>query len=288
MGSKSEKAAPRPEVFAYADFNGFLRDWMEYLKSEKYSLRHLARDAGLASGYLPMVLSGQRPLSARAFEKLSPLLRLRAPELKFLELLRTIAQSEDPSRRLEALGKVQRYESYKAKNLREIEVYRYLTRWHYVAVREMALLPGFKADPSWIQSRLRGRVPLADISAALDFLETHKFLTPVEGTLKPSQRDLDCTEGVYKISLAQFHRQMLSMASEAIDVVPRAQRSITGQTVAVGREGLEKIKKVLDDALNKIGEIAASSKGATDVYHVALAAFPLTAPQKEVQDEDQA
>ncbi|MBC7690263.1 MAG: hypothetical protein H7222_00710, partial [Methylotenera sp.] len=58
----------KPDIHSYHDHLKFLEDWLAYLKASQsgLSLRSLAVQAKLSSGYLPMVLSGQRILSDKA------------------------------------------------------------------------------------------------------------------------------------------------------------------------------------------------------------------------------
>jgi uncharacterized protein (TIGR02147 family) len=99
-------------------------------------------------------------------------------------------------------------------------------------------------------------------------------------------RSLDCKEGVYKISLGQFHRQMLELAATSIENTPRAERYILGHTAAISCDDLDQVKEILDEALKKIEALGAKSKsGRHEVYHIELAAFPLTRTEKEIEDE---
>ena len=61
----------RPDIFSYHDYRVFLKDWFEFRKQEGkgFSVRSVARDAKLGSGYLPMVLAGERNLSPKALAK---------------------------------------------------------------------------------------------------------------------------------------------------------------------------------------------------------------------------
>ena len=278
--SETGPVASRPDIYGYHDYRVFLRDFFLYRKAmeSSFSLRALCREANLASGYLPMVLSGLRSLSGKALAKLARPLGLQMPELSYLELLCTMADADSPQVRLDALERIQRFRSYRELNPREIEVYRYLTRWYYVAIREMTALEGFRADAAWIQERLRAKVPLKEIEQALEFLKSNGYLEVLpDGTAKLPQKDVQCVGGVYRIALAQFHREMLTRASDSLSHTSSEERTITGHTVAVAPEQYDEVKRILDEALTKIAQLP-QSESPSSVYHVALAAFPLTKP----------
>lgn len=272
-----------PNVFEYEDVGSFLKDWFEYLKkNHKMSLREITKDAEISVGYLSMVLSGKRRLTEKAFNKLISHLKLSPPEKKFLNLLHTIGETESPLLRVEALAEMAKISSFRKVNQKEYDTYKYLTKWYFVAIREMILLPDFKNDPNWIQERLRGRISLKEVSEALEFLEEKKLvLKDDSGKYYLSQVDLACKEGVYKISLAEFHRQILDMAHKSIHEVSRDKRYILGRTVAINATEFDKAKEIFDEAMKKIEMLGSSKESDQEVYHFELVTFPMTEKKEE-------
>lgn len=268
----------KPNIFRYHDYMEFLKDWLEYLKTEQsgFSLRKLAADAGIAIGYLPMALSRKRPLTEKALKKLLPKLKLQPRERTFLLLLRTIAESEDQSERVQALTKIQKFKMYRENNFGEVEVHRYLTKWFYVCIREMSMIEGFSADPHWIRSRLRGQLTIVEIELALKFLVENGFMKEDNGQLRAVERNLDCREGAFKLSLGKFHTDMLEFAQKSIAEVPRAQRSLLCHTAAIREQDFPEIRKILEEALQKIERFCTSAVQPDSIYHIEFAAFPMT------------
>ncbi|MBC7690878.1 MAG: DUF4423 domain-containing protein, partial [Methylotenera sp.] len=251
-----------------------------YLKASQsgLSLRSLAVQAKLSSGYLPMVLSGQRILSDKALKKLSPFLRLNPQEKSYLNYLVQLGTSDSQEEKLSALEHMEKFKKYRDANTREIEVHRYLTRWYYVAIREMAALPGFKNDPAWIQRKLKTPVPASEIKAALDFLISKDYLkVQPDGTVANPERQIDCVGGVYRLALGKFHHEMLSLASDSIENTRSAERSIQGHTFAVSPGNFDQARRILDEAIEKIKRLSEPvTPEVSAVYHVEVALFPLT------------
>ncbi|MBC7742289.1 MAG: DUF4423 domain-containing protein [Bdellovibrionaceae bacterium] len=269
----------KPNIENYHDYLEFLKDWTEYLKEKEsgFSLRKIAKEAGIASGYLPMCFSRKRTLSTKFYEKIKPFLKLSSKEKRFLDLLRLIAESEIPSQRVQALTDLQKLNAYKKNNHSELETHQYLSRWYYVGIRELVNLPDFKNDPAWIQARLRGRVSQKEISEGLDFLLKYNFLLKdSNGNFKVAKKQLSCHDGVYKISLGELHRQMLDIAKASIEEVSREQRLLLGHTAALSKEQYDKVQEILRNAINKIETVDGKSHVESEVYHVEIAAFPLT------------
>lgn len=273
------KKAKAPQIFDYHDYRKYLRDWLEFSKSQatKHSLRSLARAAGLSPAYLSMILAGTRNFSLESLEQLIPILELTPQEEQHLRNLKVIADSENQEERMLALGALQRASGYRDNHSRELEAYRYLTNWYYVAIREAVNLPDFKADPHWIKDKLKFSVSIAEIQTALDFLIAHKFIVKnTRGNYELPQKQIDCFGGVYKIALSEFHKEMFGLASQSIDATPRQKRNITFHTMAIAEKNFEKLREILDSALVQVEKMGAAESTPDSVYHVTFACFPLT------------
>jgi uncharacterized protein (TIGR02147 family) len=268
----------RPEIFQYHDYRIFLRDWLAFKKAgqSRLSLRTLAKQAGLASGYLPMVLSGKRPLSGAALAKLQPFLGLTASERSFFDNLLVLGTSDSHEARVDALDRMKQFGQFQKLNRQDTDVYEYLTHWYYVAIREMATMPGFKADPEWIQQQLKFSVPLAEVKAALAFLFERGYIEKLaDGSIRPPEKALDCSGGVYRVALAKFHREALALAATSIEKTPSAERNIQGYTLALDAKGFEKANEIVEEALKKIRALALEKNG-DSVYHMEVALFPMS------------
>ena len=274
----------RPNIFLYHDLIQFLNDWIEFLRKTKkdFSIRNFSKSSGIAQGYMNMILSRDRTLTEKSFFKIVGYLELQVDERKFLNLLRIVSQSEEPKTRLEAVDEMIKFKKFKKSNTAEIKTYEYLTKWHYVAIYEMFNLTNFDPQPEFIQKRLKQKLNLIEIQQALDFLQEHKFIVQTQnGIWTQAAAFLDCNEGIYKISLSQFHRQMLDLAHDSISSTKREDRCIIGQTMAVNRENFDQIKKILQQAMNVINELNKNSSDKDNVYHIEVAAFPLLLKSEE-------
>lgn len=270
--------AVRPNIFEYHDFIQFLNDWIDYLRKTKneFTLRQFSKNSNIALGYMNMVLKRERSLTEKAFFKIAPNLYLDKDEQKFLNLLRVIGQSEESQARLDAVEQMMSFKKYKTANIPENRTFEYLTKWYYVAIYEMYNITNFDPSPISIQKKLKKKISIAEIEQAIKFLKNNKFIIQnPNGAWSQSGTFLDCKEGIFKISLAQFHKQMLDLAHASISETKREDRYIIGQTMAVNRENFEKIKQIIQQAMNSINELNKNSLEKDNVYHVEIAAFPL-------------
>jgi uncharacterized protein (TIGR02147 family) len=128
-----------------------------------------------------------------------------------------------------------------------------------VAIRELAATKDFQLDAKWIQKRLNKHVPVAQIEKALEFLIDNDFLIKTaDGKVIYPSKKLECSGGVFQIALAQFHREMLELASESIDRVQKTERNLTGYTFAIPKKSFHKVKDILAEAERQIAALESS------------------------------
>jgi uncharacterized protein (TIGR02147 family) len=272
----------RPNIFQYHDYQIFLKDWLAYRKASQsgFSLRSLAKLAGLASGYLPMVLSGKRPLSGAAMAKLVPFLGLNSSEQSFFENLVVLGTTDSHEARLTALDRMKRFQKFQKNNPNEAEAYDYLTHWYYVVIREMAAMKGFRLDPEWILKELRFKIPLNAIKDALEFLKTNGHIQlNADGSVRPPEKFISAKGGVYRVALSKFHREIFSLAARSIEKTPSDQRNIQGRTFALKAEDFDQANEIVEEALEKIRKLSEGKADGDSVYHLEIALFPLTQSQ---------
>ena len=172
---------------------------------------------------------------------------------------------------LQELPEFQRYSP------KETEAWRYLTHWFYLVIRELSTLRGFKYDATWIQERLRPKVLKSEIRKAIRFLSESKFFRVREdGSVETLIREVECTGGVYRVALGQFHQEMLSEISDSISSVPSEERLILGRTIALSQDNFSTAKEILSDAMEKIADLPAADDLSAEVYQIELAISPLT------------
>jgi uncharacterized protein (TIGR02147 family) len=269
----------KPVVYSYHDYRVFLKDLVSFLQEGQpdLSLRKLAEKSELAVGYLPMVLSGKRNLTEKSLEVLKKHLKLKVDEVAYLKYMMELNDSGSREGKLELVKKMQKFHKYQEENGKELEAYKYLTKWHYVALREMIQLEDFKNDIAWIQERFSFAVTPKDIQEALSFLVEHNFIEKTgKGKFQVKDKIIDCFDGIYRLSLGEFYKQVYALAIASIDSVPREERLLLGHTFAVSNDSYDKITEVLNEALSKIRDIEKSDSRKDRVYQVSFAAFPLT------------
>ncbi len=258
-----------PAIYKFHDYRKYLEEVFASLKAQKISKRTFAKENGVSNAYLTMVLNKKRNLDPRYIEAFGEYLNLSASEKKYFENLVLLSDSEDSDERANAFKKLSRFKTYQTNKTADVITHKYLEHWYHVAIREMSFLDDFQKDAEWIQARLQTHLTISEIKKALDFLEKNNLL-------KEHQNEhFDCSEGIYKLALGNFHKQMLHQVAESIENVDRTKRQIVGFSKSMSRKNFEKAAKIMEKAITEISELEADSKN-KELYHFYFTGIPLT------------
>ena len=274
----------KPDIYKYYSYREFLTDWVAYLKKTQsgFSIRRLADKADIATGYISSVTSGKRRMSKKAFLKIAPYLKLSGSELSYFENLIEMENSNSSDLKAHALRKMNRFSGFRELNKNELRISKYLSKWYYIAIREMVDLKDFRLDADWIGQRLRFQVSKANISHAIKFLIENKFIIlNSDGSLGASGDDIECFDLVYSMSLKQHYKQMFDLAKDALDVVESDSRYLLGYTFCLDKDGFDEAKNLMNQAFKKIRKLEKGKKSGQEIYNFASHAVPLTKNEKE-------
>lgn len=270
----------RPQIYKYKDIIAYLDDYIEYYKKKNdLSLRDIANSLDVPVSLLSMVLNKKRVPSIQLIEKIFSFFELSEVEVRIgLELLK-IFNAREIEQKKHSLSQLAKLKNFREAHKDEYEFSKYLSHWYYVAIKELTALPDFSEDIHWIQNKLAFAVSKKEIVNALKFLKHTQILVNKNDRLVASQKEMNCEDGIFRISLGGFHKQVLSLISTAIEVVPREQRLLLGYTTIVSEKNIHQMNEILNEAfikLKNLGVAASDLDNKAKVYHIELAAIPLT------------
>lgn len=244
----------------------------------------LSKSAGLSIGLLPLILGRQRQLTLKTARKIALHLGCTPSEASYFELLTELNESESDDERAEVLNRMQKFQDYWKNSPNEARFFRYLSRWYYVAVYELADTEGFNLNPEWIRQRLRKKPTLKQIQDAVEFLLDNRFLSVDEsGTIKKLEQEIDCEHGVLRAAMHSYHREMLEQTLDAIQTVPREYRAFLTHTFSIHQKDYQKIKKIIGDAMDRVRLLEKEQGDKNSIYHVSFSSFPMTTVPGGVQ-----
>lgn len=278
MGAATKKS--KPDIYAYHDYRLFLRDLFAFFKEidSHFSIRSLAKKVDVSPSYFTMVLNKKASISDEVLYSLEEHLGLKKEEHAYLLHMIHLSDAESLDKQKEAYKKLARSNLFKSQNTADLMAHKYLSNWYYIAIREMAASPHFRADPKWIQGKVKKKLSLSQIREALEFLhQAGLIVTDSNGITTASGKSIKCDGPVYKLALTEFYKQIYELAIDSIYQTERSQRYLTSHTMSVSADKYEEIKKVIDEAREKIRHLVLESTDeAQKVYHVSFLLYPFT------------
>jgi len=274
---------PNSEIFRYADYRSFLRD---YFVSQKkaipgFSYRLFAQKAGFASpAFFKLVVDGKKNLSKESVLKLSRALGLNAKASDYFEDLVFFDQSKDIRNKSHFMDRLQKRRPKDDPARLLPPEYGYFCKWYYGVVREMVDLPDFDEDPQWISHKLNGRISAQEAGEAIRFLTANGFLSRKENG-KLSKKSIaspgEPKDAKVAAAIAQHHQvEMTGLAREAIMKQPKDTRTSVNLSLCLSRRGYESALEKIARLRKELLEIAASDWIVDRVIHLNANLFQMT------------
>jgi uncharacterized protein (TIGR02147 family) len=271
-------------LVTYSDYRTYLRDAVAHRKAQGLpaSNRWFAQKMGINStSWLTMVVKGKIGLSKRTANKLSEIFRHSIIETRYFETLVFFNQSrtiEDRNRYYQELCAIA-----KAKEARLVskDQYDFYTEWYHSAVRSIIGMHGFTDNFKKLAAMVVPPITPAQARKSVALLESLNFISKGNtGNYELVDVAITTGEEVQSLAWANFQKETMHLAQEAMDRFDRSQRYVGTQTVGVSEETFKTIRQLLIDTKNKIAELADSDQKADRVYQVNFQAFPLSEPPK--------
>ena len=246
-----------PSVFEYLDHHQFFTHWYEWKQRETPGFSHRAfkTKTGLSVGYLTNIVKGERLPEGESLDRLIKGMELSDEEGAFFRRLIRLKKAPDWHTRTAILGEIFADQAYAKAGALQARRLEYLSRWYYVAIREMENLPGFREDPAWIRAQLRFPVPEEEIVSALEKLRRLRMLDDSTPDRPEKPIRLETPPEVEGAAVVQYHRGMIDLAKEAIDSIPHRERHMAATTLTVPASLVPKIKSEIQRFIVEIANL---------------------------------
>lgn len=280
-----EAKATTTNIYEFTDYRAFLKAYYETRKREnrRYSFTTFAKQADIGSrNHLWQAMTGRRNLTLVTIRKFAKGLKLKKHEAEYFENLVLFNQAKTNEEKNIYYKKLASSKHYIEVRHIEHDQYEFLSRWYYAAIRELVNLPSFVEDPAWIAKRLAPQISEKEAGEALELLFRLGLLgRDTAGRAIQTERHLSTANEVAHLAAANFHKQMIAKAAQAVDRSNAEHREISSLTVGVAKEHIAEIKQRIQAFRREIHAFI-ESKGKTDaIYQFNLQFFNLS----EVPDE---
>lgn len=235
-------------------------------KNPAYSLRAFAKSINLSPSYLSRVFSGERPLSLKAFLKISETLDLDPKERKKVFNLitsentitngeRNDEESDDPTQLT-------------------LDAFYVISEWYHFAIMQLFYIKGFKEDSTWIAKMLG--ISSHEVNFAferllrLGLIEKNK-----NGKLVRTSATLTTGSDIPSSGIRQFQRQILEKAILSLEQDSVEKRDITSMTMAINIKHLPRAKEEIKKFRKKMTKLLEEGER-SQVYNLGIHLIPLT------------
>jgi uncharacterized protein (TIGR02147 family) len=282
----------RPSPFDFEDYRAFLlawRDWAQEFR-RNFSYRWFMRRANsLNTSLLPNVITGRQNISAQMLPGFIQALELNQDEGQYFTLLVQLERAEPEARRgiLDRLRVLRRLHNA---GLINGPIFRYLSEWYYVVIREMAACPDFHDDPVWISQRIRPCITVEHAADAMRILLELGLLKRDEhGIPRPSTTSIRTDDDALNEATRRYHTAMVNRSGDVLDEMSLGsgigkRTRFLGLTVAIPRSRMPALIATLHEYQQNLLALCDEPGDPPDeVYQIALHLFPLTeevAPQE--------
>ena len=274
----------KPDIFAYLDYRKFLGDAFAELKAKhpRTSYRSFAKEAGYTSpNFLQLVIEGKRNLAPALFPGTIRALGCNKQQAEFFTNLVGFGQAKGFEEKNFHYQKILRSRNYVAAKPVEKSQFQYFDQWYHPVVRELLTHKGFTGDLHWIADRVYPRITLAQVEKSVELLQSLGLVKRErgDGRLVHTDSIVATPAEVGHLAVANYHRAVLQLASEAIEEFPQAERDLRSVTLGIPKSAYPALKSKLEDIWRDLLAMAETKAEVEEVLQINLQMFPLTRPK---------
>jgi uncharacterized protein (TIGR02147 family) len=207
---------------------------------------------------------------------------LSGEDRRYFRNLVILEQSSDESAKKEAFQKLRTIAGEENVDVLDSNQYDYYEQWYNGVLRELLTQRNDHDDHEALGKALQPAVSASKVRNSLEVLERNNLIIRNErGLYEQTHRRISTGNEVVSLAVRELHRQMADLGKQSIDTVSREQRDISGLTIGVSAEGVDRIRAEIEAFRRKIAGIVAEDKEEDRVYRLNLQLFPLTKLPKE-------
>lgn len=282
------------DVFRYLDYRAFLADFYKAKKAKGFSYRAFSRAAGLgAPNYLKLVISGDRNLTPPMAARFAAACGLAGDAAEFFQYLVEFNQAGNVAERNAGYARITAFDRYRRSHKLELAQAAYHSTWYLPAIRELIGSPKFHEQPDRLAAQLWPPIKPSEAKFALDtLLELGLIERDPHGRLRQTTAVVSTGPETLGLHITNYHAEMMRRATQAMELVPAAQRDISALTMCVSRSGLTRLKKRIQEFRRELIALVEAEQDRTQVVQLNLQLFPLSVadvpapPRSKTSSED--
>jgi uncharacterized protein (TIGR02147 family) len=268
------------QIFDYMDYREFLRNMFNERKSMHsiYSYRLFSLKAGFKSpNFLKLVIDGDRNLTKESIFRVAKAFSLNKKESEYFENLVFFNQSKTLEEKNVYLARVVKYRSKTDSRILEESEYDYYSKWYNPVVRELVTSVDFKDDYKKLGESVIPVITAQDAARSVELLERLKFIErQSDGQYKMNTLSLTTGLQVRSIAVANYHKEMMRIAAESIERIPKSDRDISSVTIRLSDENYKTAIDKIQMIRKEILELAEADDNLGRIAQFNLQIFPVS------------
>lgn len=268
------------QVFEYMDYREYLRNQFDERKSMHafYSYRLFSQKAGFKSpNFLKLVIDGDRNLTKESVYKVVKAFSLNKREAEYFENLVFLNQSKTLDEKNVYLSRVIRYRSKTDSRMLEESEFEYYSKWYNPVIRELVTAVDFKGNYKKLSMAVIPSISVVEAEKAVELLLKLNFIYKnVDGSYKITAISLTTGSQVRSVAVANYHKEMMRLASESIERIPSSERDISSVTVNLSEENFKIAIEKIQMLRREIMDLAESENNPQRISQLNLQLFPLS------------
>lgn len=277
MGASIPYHKDMPPLIGQLDYREWLRKVYEERKAQDafVSYRFLAERVGMDHSLLIKVVQGERHLSDASVDSWVSYLHLEGREEEYFRLLVRFGKTRSARERTQCLEQLLNLQGTRNHPLlRDQE--EYFRDWHHVALRGVVGLDGVQSAEE-AGARLDPPLGPEEARAALELLERlHLVRQDADGRWSLVEDYIEAGPEVAPAIVRAHQKEMLRLASEAIDRHPPEHRQVSSATVTLNLSDLNEARARIRAVRDSILRLSSESRNADQVFQFQVVLFPLT------------
>ncbi|MCX7725878.1 MAG: TIGR02147 family protein [Chitinispirillaceae bacterium] len=267
-------------IFEYMDYREYLRDFFEEKKKQHpfYSYRLFSQKAGFkAPNFLKLIVDGKRNLTKESVYKVTKAFGLNKSEADYFENLVFFNQSKTIEEKNFYLSKIFRYRIKSNPKILEPSEYEYYSKWYNPVICELITAIDFKDDYRKLAEAVIPPITPVEAEKSVNLLIKLGFIEK-DSSGKYIRKYSTLTTGpqIRSVAVANYHKEMMKLASESIERFKADERDITSITINVSIETYNLIKEKLQLLRRELLELAEQEKEPSQVIQLNMQLFPLS------------
>lgn len=264
-------------VFEFSNYRSFLRSVLTSRaeKNPAYTMRAFALQVGIAPSMLTSIFQFRRNLSQLKAYQVGRKLGLNEAEVEYFSLLVQLESAKAPELRAALLARINTLNPQQKAYCLTADRFQLIAQWYHSPIIAMAGLHDFTLTAKTAASRLK--ISESEAELALERLERLELLKrEPEGSYVKVHESVLVSSDIPDAGLRKFYTQMLNKGIESLDTQSTTERYTSSLTIAFDPGQLSEARRIMNDCLAKVEELAAKGKKRDKVYHLDAIFFDLT------------